>query len=168
MFGIVITLLLMIIGLFSYITPQRQIKKYQGLDYIIDNIYLGNWDDSTSEPKLKNNDIRCMLTLTQMSHTSTEKNMFNRLGINQKHIQIQDSMDTNIIPHIDTSIQFIKDCSGNVLVHCYAGISRSVSIVIAYLMKEKKMSYWQALKYVRNRRHIANPNPSFVQQLNSI
>ena len=132
-------------------------------------MYLGNWYDSTSEAKLKYNNIKCILTLNQNNeHTEAERNMFARLGIRYKYIRIQDSLDANILPHIDASIQFIKKCESNVLVHCSAGVSRSVSIVVAYLMKEKGMSYSDSIHYVRKRRPIANPNYSFVQQLKSL
>ena len=55
--------------------------------------------------------------------------------------------------------------AGSVLVHCVQGVSRSVSMVIAYLMKHKKWSYDQALAFVRSKRPQAKPNPAFAAQL---
>ena len=37
------------------------------------------------------------------------------------------------------------------------GASRSVSLVIHYIMNKKKMSYNQALDYIKEKRKIANP-----------
>lgn len=136
------------------------------LDHVIDNVYLGNWKDSVSSAKLKYNNIKCMLTLNEENvHTKTEKKMFDILGINYKYIQIQDSLNADILPYLNSSIAFIKKCKDNIFVHCSAGVSRSVSVVIAYLMKEKNMSFPEALGHVQKIRPIANPNPSFVQQL---
>ncbi|PWN37451.1 phosphatases II [Meira miltonrushii] len=54
---------------------------------------------------------------------------------------------------------------GTVLVHCHAGISRSVAIVLAYLMHMRKISVQDALNLVRSRRSIADPNSGFMHQL---
>ena len=51
------------------------------------------------------------------------------------------------------------------LVHCYAGISRSATIVISYLMKEHGMSLQAATQLTRSKRWFINPNPGFVKQL---
>ena len=40
----------------------------------------------------------------------------------------------------------------------YAGVSRSSSCVIAYLIREKSMSYFDALNFVRIKRPIVCPN----------
>ena len=53
----------------------------------------------------------------------------------------------------------------NILVHCLAGISRSVSIIIAYLMIVEKLTYNQALDSIRQIRPEVNPNPGFAYQL---
>ena len=141
-------------------------KPHEHIDRIIDNIFLGNWGDSISEDSLKYNNIKCILTLNKnFVHSKTDRDMFDRLGIKYKYIEVQDSVNANILQHVDTSLQFLKQCSGNILVHCTAGVSRSVSIVIAYLMKEKNMTYDDALSFIKKKRPIANPNKSFIYQL---
>ena len=47
----------------------------------------------------------------------------------------------------------------------FAGISRSTSCVIAYLMKERGFEFWNALNFVRSRRSIICPNMGFMRQL---
>ena len=51
------------------------------------------------------------------------------------------------------------------MLHSYAGISRSASMVIAYLMQEHQMSLYDALSHTRKRRPIIFPNPGFQKQL---
>lgn len=69
--------------------------------------------------------------------------------------------------HFEEGCEFIdRNLRGqrNTLVHCHAGISRSVAIVVAYFVK----SGWtvdQALGHVRTKRPRANPNSSFMSQL---
>lgn len=66
-------------------------------------------------------------------------------------------------------IMFVTDsvrrCGGKILVHCKAGISRSATICIAYLMVHKSLTLDQAFDHVRSRREIISPNMSFMQQL---
>jgi dual specificity MAP kinase phosphatase len=54
---------------------------------------------------------------------------------------------------------------GKVLIHCYAGVSRSATITIAYLMQELGMPYSEAMKYVKSKRYFINPNDGFRRQL---
>lgn len=53
----------------------------------------------------------------------------------------------------------------NVLVHCAAGVSRSASFVIAYLMNRKDMLFPDAIRFVKERRSVIRPNSGFSQQL---
>lgn len=59
----------------------------------------------------------------------------------------------------------VRDSSGRVLVHCQAGISRSATICLAYLMKRKRVRLDEAFEFVRRRRSIISPNFSFMGQL---
>lgn len=52
-----------------------------------------------------------------------------------------------------------------VLVHCNKGVSRSAAIVIAYIMREKKLLYKEALAIVRKERESVFPNSGFAAQL---
>lgn len=51
------------------------------------------------------------------------------------------------------------------LVHCKMGISRSAATVIAYAMKEYGWDLNKAFDYVKERRAVTKPNPSFMRQL---
>lgn len=58
-------------------------------------------------------------------------------------------------------------CSGNVIVHCAGGVSRSATVVIGYLMArhDDALSFDQALSRVREVRPFVRPNPGFEAQL---
>eukprot|EP00906_Rhabdomonas_costata_P015159 RCo021789 len=87
-----------------------------------------------------------------------------------KHIHWDDADDQKICPspEMDEGLAWIDQilASGQqVLINCRMGISRSSSMVIAYLIHRKGYTYDSALSLVRSKRPIANPNPGFEQQL---
>ena len=54
---------------------------------------------------------------------------------------------------------------GGVLVHCAAGVSRSSTTIIAYLMRENKIGFNEAFNFVKKRRSVICPNYGFQRQL---
>nr|KAF6443550.1 dual specificity phosphatase 22 [Molossus molossus] len=70
--------------------------------------------------------------------------------------------------HFKESIRFIHECrlrGEGCLVHCLAGVSRSVTLVIAYIMTVTDFGWEDALHTVRAGRSCANPNLGFQRQL---
>jgi len=81
-------------------------------------------------------------------------------------LPINDSPET--VLDFGTALTFINKCKeekGCCLVHCMMGISRSVSIVLAFLVDHLQMPLDQAYTYVRSRRKIILPNAGFINQL---
>lgn len=75
--------------------------------------------------------------------------------------------DEHIYPHLETAHGYIKANleKTNVLVHCQMGISRSSTLVIAYLMKEYGLSFNKAKKLVQEKRSWICPNEGFEKDL---
>ena len=59
----------------------------------------------------------------------------------------------------------VRNKGGRVFVHCHAGISRSATVCIAYMMQHKRISSQEAYTYVKEKRSIISPNLSFMGQL---
>lgn len=85
------------------------------------------------------------------------------------NIAIPDTPSARLADHFDKAVAFIQsavDNGGKVLVHCFAGRSRSTSVVLAYLMEvTPDQSLLQLLDTVCTTRPQANPNVGFLEQL---
>lgn len=59
----------------------------------------------------------------------------------------------------------VKQSGGRVLVHCQAGISRSATICLAYLMHTQRVKLDEAFDFIKQRRQVISPNLAFMGQL---
>ncbi|KAL4232721.1 Hexaprenyldihydroxybenzoate methyltransferase [Mactra antiquata] len=90
------------------------------------------------------------------------------LNLQVRHILMRDSPDQDLLKFLDICIDHINDvqqAGGHILVHCVAGVSRSASVCIAYLMKYKRMSLHKAYYHIFNKRPCIHPNFGFWRQL---
>jgi atypical dual specificity phosphatase len=85
-------------------------------------------------------------------------------------IRVEDLPFAELAAHLPTTTAWIKDAlnrdpNTRVLVHCIEGISRSVSVVAAFLMAQYSWTPAEAVQFIKSKRRIAEPNFGFVQQL---
>eukprot|EP00257_Ricinus_communis_P022755 XP_015582577.1 protein-tyrosine-phosphatase MKP1 [Ricinus communis] len=72
---------------------------------------------------------------------------------------------TSILYDVFDYFEDVREQGGRVFVHCCQGVSRSTSLVIAYLMWREGQSFDDAFQYVKSARGIADPNMGFACQL---
>jgi protein-tyrosine phosphatase len=136
-------------------------EKQPNYDSIIDNIYIGNYATALDLSLLKSLGITHILVVGKnMKELFVDEFIY-------KTIPLYDSDYTNITKYFDESNEFIRNGyeKGKILIHCGHGISRSVSLVMAYLIKCKEMSYSEVKLFVKSKRKVAQPNPGFEKQL---
>ena len=85
-------------------------------------------------------------------------------------VEILDSASESLLDHLPETLAWMhaalsSDPQAKILVHCFAGRSRSVSIILAYLMVWHRITLRVALHHVRSIRPAANPNSSFMRHL---
>lgn len=127
---------------------------------ITQNIYIGNILSPINENYLNNNNIGYIINLSGLTYNKINHIMY-------LDIPISDVPNTNISSFFELTNEFINTCiahNKSILVHCYAGISRSATIVLAYLIS-KGMKLENAYQMVKMKRNIINPNSGFMRQL---
>uniref|UniRef100_A0A0K8SUG0 Dual specificity protein phosphatase 14 n=2 Tax=Lygus hesperus TaxID=30085 RepID=A0A0K8SUG0_LYGHE len=86
-------------------------------------------------------------------------------------VSVRDHVASDLSPHLERVadlIQEVKNEGGKTLVHCVAGVSRSASLCLGYLVKYGGMSLAEAYHHVHSRRQCIRPNNSFFEQLISL
>eukprot|EP00270_Netrium_digitus_P018637 TRINITY_DN7117_c0_g1_i1.p1 TRINITY_DN7117_c0_g1~~TRINITY_DN7117_c0_g1_i1.p1 ORF type:complete len:208 (+),score=61.68 TRINITY_DN7117_c0_g1_i1:235-858(+) len=132
-------------------------------DKIDDNLFLGGLAAAVNKPKLQDLGVTDILTVADGLGPPRFPDVFKYTVV-----EVDDAVSENLAAHFDHCFSAIDDARSHgrgILVHCLAGMSRSVTVVVAYLMKTKGMSFREALFYVKQRRAIAQPNSGFVRQL---
>lgn len=142
----------------------EHVKPYIEPNHVIDNIYIGPDNSALDRDKMH------ALGITHVLVAGNHLKCRYPDDFTYFKLDIDDSLEQDILSVIDQSIQFIHDVNtknkGKVLVHCASGISRSASIVIAYLMRFTVMtSFETAYKFLFEKRSKVHPNTNFVRQL---
>ncbi|KAF7309524.1 Phosphatases II [Mycena indigotica] len=88
--------------------------------------------------------------------------------INHLVIPIEDNDESNILQYLTNTCAFIHAAirsGGKVFLHCVMGISRSATVVCAYLMFARRISAAGAIEFLRKCRPKSRPNYNFTRQL---
>ena len=108
------------------------------MNKITDKVYWGDCFGAEDEYSIKSHKITHVLSC--MGHFSPK---YKDKTIVQKIIELEDDEKQNIFQYFHDSIKYIEN-SNRVFVHCFAGVSRSAALVIAYFMWKNKI-----IKYFR-------------------
>ncbi|XP_075883333.1 dual specificity protein phosphatase 6 [Nelusetta ayraudi] len=131
---------------------------------ILPHLYLGCAKDSTNLDVLEEYGIKYILNVTP-----NLPNLFENAGeFKYKQIPISDHWSQNLSQFFPEAIGFIDEARSQkcgVLVHCLAGISRSVTVTVAYLMQKLSLSMNDAYDIVKMKKSNISPNFNFMGQL---
>lgn len=129
---------------------------------VLEGFFIGDYATATNMSSLKNSKITHILTVMN----SIEPFPFPE-DFTYKKFHVRDDEDEDLASIFEQCHSFIdlgRSHSG-VLVHCAAGISRSATIVLSYLMKVRQSNFDNELEFLRSVRPVVDPNPGFVKQL---
>uniref|UniRef100_A0A8D9A6S9 Dual specificity protein phosphatase 15 n=1 Tax=Cacopsylla melanoneura TaxID=428564 RepID=A0A8D9A6S9_9HEMI len=132
-----------------------------GMNKVLPGLYVGNYRDSKDPAQLNRYAISHIVAI----HDAARKL---HPDIHYLCVLASDTPEQNLAQYFPLCNDFIHAArlrGGHVLIHCLAGMSRSVTVTIAYIMSVTSLNWKEALKVVRVGRAIANPNNGFQKQL---
>ncbi len=121
---------------------------------ITDNLYLSSFVGASEFNIMKYN-ISCVITVCKEVPKCSLKN------VESIKVEVVDKQTESLYKYFDILAEKINEVAKRnsaSIVHCVAGISRSASIVLAYLMKFLRMSLKDAHTLVKSRRPLIRPN----------
>jgi len=130
------------------------------------NICIGNHYAAENEAHLRHIGVRYIV-----SAVGEPPARFS--GMDYHVFRIEDIVTSDMTKHWEEAYEFIKSARvahphARIFVHCHAGVSRSASIVIYYLIRELGIDYDTALEMVRKHRHVVEPNARFERDLREV
>uniref|UniRef100_H2Z577 protein-tyrosine-phosphatase n=1 Tax=Ciona savignyi TaxID=51511 RepID=H2Z577_CIOSA len=130
---------------------------------IFPHLFLGSQNDVSDQEIMKGNKISNVLNVscTCARPQNIDDDHFRR-------ISVRDNYQEKISPHLDEAVAFIESVRAKnerVLVHCLAGVSRSATVAIAYVMYYLRLSSEDAYRFVKEKRPTISPNFNFLGQL---
>jgi len=129
---------------------------------IIPHVWVGNANDAQNRDRLCRNNITHIVNCTpDLPCKWEDKYRYLR-------VKILDLPSEHIIKYFNPVSKFIDEAvkqNGNVLVHCSAGISRSPTFVLSYMIQYNNMHFQDAYTKMQSLRKIVAPNVSFLGQL---
>ena len=133
------------------------------IQYVIDNLYIGSYND------IINDDINNYSIFINFSEIKCLDIIKNKCINNIEYYQYDipdwpDKIISKYFRKCNTIITNANIKKLNVLVFCYMGKSRSVSICIGFLIRKRRFDYNKAFNYMSSIRTI-EPNEGFVNQM---
>lgn len=135
---------------------------------ILDNLYLGDGKASRDKSILLEHEIKAVVSLSAGPWIHWHQPWYKEIIIEGNHffLRCEDTMTQDLLPELANICDFIKKHleTGAVLIHCDRGVSRSVTALIAYLIRDCGYDLPSALALVKAKRKV-KPNANFREQL---
>jgi len=127
-----------------------------------DRLFLGGARVAAHEEGLRDLGVNAIVNVTNlvMDHFPGWIRYF--------RVPVLDEEDEDLLTWFPETTAFIHSCilaKKTVLVHCQAGVSRSATVVCAYLMRYGGLTFEEALDHTVRCRPCACPNIGFITQL---
>eukprot|EP01095_Lingulamoeba_sp_RSL-Kostka_P006600 TRINITY_DN207_c0_g1_i1.p1 TRINITY_DN207_c0_g1~~TRINITY_DN207_c0_g1_i1.p1 ORF type:complete len:233 (-),score=55.87 TRINITY_DN207_c0_g1_i1:284-982(-) len=140
-------------------------SRHHPIHNVIGGVFQGNSDSALMKTCLEYHDIKAVVNVTTDINNEFEKD-----GIEYLKIEVYDCMSEakKLERALEEASSFInkhQELNNNVLVHCHAGISRSSTITLSYLMKYHEMTFKEAYEHLQSKREIICPNEGFCKVL---
>lgn len=136
---------------------------YSFADSLLGFIHIGSETTACNTDLLLANNVTHVLNVSSRPTIHENLQRFTCLDILMK-----DSHNQNLLENLPNALRFIEDVrlmNGKIFVHCQAGMSRSVSVVMAYMIWTQHMTSIDAFEMILNYRSCAGPNLNFMGQL---
>ncbi|XP_068438880.1 dual specificity phosphatase 29-like [Clinocottus analis] len=142
------------------------------LDEVQHRIYIGDMYAAKDKRALQAHHITHVLNAANGKfNVNTGPSFYRDTKITYHGVEAFDMPSFNLSPFFYPAANFIKNAlsspKGKVFVHCAMGLSRSSTLVLAYLMIHENMTLVDAIKAVSANRNIA-PNNGFLEQLREL
>nr|XP_055032334.1 dual specificity protein phosphatase 13-like [Misgurnus anguillicaudatus]XP_055032335.1 dual specificity protein phosphatase 13-like [Misgurnus anguillicaudatus] len=139
------------------------------MDEVRPGIYIGDMYAAKDKHMLQALQITHVLNAAHGKfNVNTGVSYYRDTDIKYHGVEAFDTPSFDISPFFYSAAKFIKSAmstpGGKVLVHCAMGLSRSSTLVLAYLMIYEDMTLVEAIKAVTEHRNIC-PNSGFMEQL---
>jgi predicted protein tyrosine phosphatase len=151
---------------YSYGKVRSHVQPYISTNFqineVTENLYIGDFASACNREELKNMGFTHILTAI-MGVDAIFPSDFT-----YKTISVCDQTQASIHTHFDEAADFIYgaiNAGGRVYVHCMAGISRSSTLICAYLIKYLNYTDEEAIELLKKSRDCTNPNEGFRKQL---
>ncbi|KAL4635998.1 dual specificity protein phosphatase 26 isoform X1 [Arapaima gigas] len=138
-------------------------------DEVWPNLYLGDQEMADNRSGLARLGITHILNCAH-SKWRGGADYYKGMGITYEGIEAHDSPTYDMSVNFNLAADFIHKAlssRGKILVHCAVGVSRSATLVLAYLMIQQHMTLVDAINTVKERRGII-PNRGFLRQLSNL
>nr|XP_054587350.1 dual specificity protein phosphatase 26 [Nothobranchius furzeri] len=135
-------------------------------DEVWPRLYIGDQQSAENVSDLSTRRFTHILSAAH-SDRQGQPQIYEGMNITYMGIEARDAYDYDMSINFQAAADFIHRAlsrGGKVLVHCHVGVSRSATLVLAYLMLKQNLTLVEAVCAVKDKRGVI-PNRGFLRQL---